>query len=90
MTNGGSGNIYSVVVDIPAKAVYEFKIIMITTGDQEKSLFQQFQKLNQLQMVDKTVIVGLTLIHQKMIQLFYLLFYLVEKHLLVKLHYVSQ
>jgi hypothetical protein len=27
MTNGGSGNIYSVVVDIPAMAVYEFKII---------------------------------------------------------------
>lgn len=27
MTNGGSGNIYSVVVDIPAKAVYEFKFI---------------------------------------------------------------
>lgn len=27
MTNGGSGNIYSVIVDIPAKAVYEFKFI---------------------------------------------------------------
>lgn len=27
LSNGGSGNIYSVVVDIPAKAVYEFKYI---------------------------------------------------------------
>lgn len=27
LSNGGSGNIYSVVVDIPAKAVYEFKFI---------------------------------------------------------------
>lgn len=27
LTNGGSGNIYSVVVDIPAKRVYEFKFI---------------------------------------------------------------
>ena len=27
LTNGGSGNIYSVIVDIPAKKVYEFKFI---------------------------------------------------------------
>ena len=27
MTNGGSGNIYSVIVNIPAKARYEFKFI---------------------------------------------------------------